>query len=330
MAEPPGDGDGGVRSLGPVSGSRLDADTILLEVKLFHQLVVRTLPLMPRALVWRVARRYVAGPSLEDAVDTVRELNRKGMMATIDVLGEEVTEPERAEAFLEEYLRVYETIDSEGLDANVSVKPTMLGLAIDRQICHRSLERLAEEAAARDNFLRIDMEDRTTTDATLEIYRSLQSRYGAVGTVLQAYMRRTLRDIGELPEEGANIRLCKGIYIEPRRVAWKGYETVRLNFLRALQALLDRGIYVGIATHDEFLLCGAESEVRSRRLMREEFEYQMLLGVEEELRDVLVDAGHRLRVYVPYGRDWYAYSSRRLRENPQIAGHVIRSFFRGD
>ena len=298
-------------------------------VSVFHQLVVRALPLMPRALVWRVARRYVAGTTLEDAVRTVRELNEKGMMATVDVLGEEVDEPERAEAFLEEYVRVYETIEAEGLDANVSVKPTMLGLVIDRDLCHRSLERLAEVAAARDNFLRIDMEDRRTTRATLEIYRSLQARFGAVGTVLQAYMRRTLRDIEELPAEGANIRLCKGIYIEPRSVAWKGYETVRLNFLRALQALLDREIYVGIATHDEFLLCGAEAEIRRRGLSRNEFEYQMLLGVEEELRDVLVGAGHRLRVYVPYGRDWYAYSSRRLRENPRIAGHVIRSFLRG-
>jgi proline dehydrogenase len=297
-------------------------------MSLFHQLVVRTLPLMPRSAVWRVARRYVAGSSLDDAVRTVRALNERGIMATLDVLGEEVSDPGRAEAFTEEYLRVYERIDAEGLDCNVSVKPTMLGLFIDEALCRSLLERLAADAQRRGNFLRIDMEDRRATDPTLAIYRDLHVRYGPVGTVLQAYMRRTLRDIAELPSEEANIRLCKGIYIEPRPVAWKGHDTVRRNFVHALDALLDRGVYTAIATHDEYLLCEAVASIRRRGLRRDQYELQMLLGVEEELRDVLVDAGHRLRVYVPYGEDWYPYSVRRLRENPQIAGHVMRAMWR--
>ncbi|HVS04307.1 MAG TPA: proline dehydrogenase family protein, partial [Thermoanaerobaculia bacterium] len=261
--------------------------------------IVRIVPLIPRALVWRVARRYVAGSSLADAVATVRELNALGAMATIDVLGEEVREREKASAAVAEYLRVYEAIDREGLDANVSVKPTMLGLAIDEGFCSDNLATLARAASERGNFLRIDMEDRTTTDATLRMYRQLQGRYGRVGAVLQAYMRRTLRDIDGLPAAGANVRLCKGIYVEPRAVAWKGYDTVRANFVAALDKLLDRGVYAAIATHDEYLVCRACAAVDRHRLGRDQYELQMLLGVDQALRDLLLAEGHRLRVYVP-------------------------------
>jgi proline dehydrogenase len=203
----------------------------------------------------------------------------------------------------------------------------MLGLDIDEELARANIEQLAIEARRRGNFLRIDMEDRTTTDATLRIYRRLQAEYGCVGTVLQAYMRRTLADIDELPAEGANIRLCKGIYVEPRAVSWKGYETVRAAFVAALEKLLTRGVYVGIATHDEYLVCRACELVDRLAVPRERYEFQMLWGVDEGLRDLLLAEGHRLRVYIPFGRDWHAYSLRRLRENPEIAGHVLRSMF---
>ena len=294
----------------------------------FNRLLVTTLPLVPKPIVGRVASRYVAGETLEDAVRVIRKLNQEGAMATVDVLGEEVSEREKALAAVAENLRVYETIAREKLDANVSVKPTLLGLKIDEGFCRDNIGRLAEAAKAHGNFVRIDMEDKSTTDATLRIYRELQERYGNLGCVLQAYMRRTLRDIEELPQ-GANVRLCKGIYVEPRRIAWKGYETVRHNYVQALDKLFTQGVYVGIATHDEYLTCAASALIDRHGLTRDQYEFQMLLGVDDELRRILLAAGHRLRVYVPYGRDWYPYSMRRLRENPEVARHVLRAFLAG-
>jgi proline dehydrogenase len=291
----------------------------------FNRLLVSTLPLVPRPIVGRVAARYVAGETLEDAIATVRSLNALGAMATVDLLGEEVAERDKATAAVAEYGRLYAALAREKLDANVSIKLTMLGLKIDFEFCRANVEEIALAAAENGNFLRIDMEDHTTTDATLRIYRELQAKYGNLGVVFQAYMRRTLQDIAELPRERANVRLCKGIYIEPREVAWKGYETVRANYVAALEKLITQGVYPAIATHDEYLVCRAVELVTKHGLPRERYEFQMLLGVEEPLRRILLAGGHRLRVYVPYGRDWYAYSIRRLRENPEVARHVLRA-----
>ena len=293
----------------------------------FSRFVVTTLPLVPKFMVGRVARPYVAGETLEDALRVVKELNRQGAMATLDLLGEEVRVADRATEAVNEYRRLFEAIDAEGLDANVSIKLTMLGLKIGTDFCRDNVATVAAVAARFGNFVRIDMEDRTCTDSTLAIYRELQAVHGNLGVVLQAYMRRTRADIAALPPQGANVRLCKGIYIEPRTAAWKGYETVRLNYLEALEKLLSQGVYVGIATHDEFLACAAVAMLDRLGVPRDRYEFQMLLGVDEELRRILIDDGHRLRVYVPYGRDWYQYSVRRLRENPEVAGHVARAFF---
>lgn len=294
-------------------------------MSLFSRLVVSTLPLVPKFLVGRVARRYVAGETRQDALATVRALNEKGAMGTLDVLGEEVGNREKALAAVDEYIALFDDIRETGVDANVSIKLTMLGLKIDEGFCRDNVERIAATAREHSNFVRLDMEDRTTTDATLRIYHQLQPRYGNLGVVFQAYMRRTLGDIAGLPADGANVRLCKGIYIEPRRDAWKGYETVRHNFVAALEKLFQRDAYVGVATHDEYLVCAATAVADRLALPREAWEFQMLLGVDEELRDILLARGHRLRIYVPYGPDWYAYSMRRLRENPEIARHVMRA-----
>jgi proline dehydrogenase len=296
-------------------------------VSLFSRLVVLTLPLVPRSLVGRVARQYVAGETLDSAAGVVAVLNATGAMATLDLLGEEVTERATALAAVEEYVRLFEAIESRGLDANVSIKLTLLGLKIDLSFCRDNVAVIADCARRYGNFVRLDMEDRTCTDPTLAIYHELQPEYGNLGVVLQAYMRRTLADIAALPAQGANVRLCKGIYIEPRTVAWKGHETVRANFLAALGKLLDQGVYVGIATHDEYLACAAVAMLERKGIDRRRYEFQMLLGVDEELRRILIAGGHRLRVYVPYGRDWYLYSVRRLRENPEVAAHVARAFF---
>jgi proline dehydrogenase len=298
-------------------------------MSVFNRLLVTGLPLVPKPIVGRVASRYVAGEDLADAVRIVRALNQQGAMATVDVLGEEVSERVKATAAVEEYLQVFETIDREKIDSNVSIKLTLLGLKIDEGFCRDNVARIVETAHRFGNFVRIDMEDNTTTDATLRIYRELHERYGNVGVVLQAYMRRTLRDIEELPAEKASVRLCKGIYVEPRAIAWKGYETVRHNYVQALDKLLSRGVYVGIATHDEFLACAASALIDRHGLKPDQYEFQMLLGVDEELRRILIAAGHRLRVYVPYGRDWYPYSIRRLRENPEVARHVLKATLSG-
>ncbi len=300
-------------------------------MSLFNRLVVTSIPFVPKFIVGRVARRYVAGETFDDAIQVIRRLNGEGAMATIDLLGEEVHDAGPAQAATEEYLRVLEAIAEHGLDCNISTKPTQLGLMVDAGLYRKNYEVLTRRAAEMGNFVRLDMEDRTTTGLTLDLYRTLHGQFGGahVGTVLQAYMRRTLSDIGALPEEQANIRLCKGIYIEPRDTAWKGYETVRLNFVNALEKLLRQGVYVGIATHDEYLIAAAEGLIDRLGIARDRYEFQMLLGVESKLRHILIARGHRMRVYVPYGKDWYLYSVRRLRENPEIARHVITAFFRG-
>lgn len=304
-------------------------------MQLINRLVVTTLPLVPRFLVARIARRYVAGENLDEAIVKVRELNQKGAMVTLDLLGESVDQLAQADEAVAEYLRILDRIRDEKLDANVSLKPTQLGLLIDEEACQENIRKVVARAAEDGNFVRIDMEDRTTTDATLRIFRHLHRTcgddvHGHVGVVLQAYMRRTLADIAGLPDELANVRLCKGIYVEPRADAWKGYETVRLAFLSALEKLLRQEVYVGIATHDEFLACGAIDLIDRLGVARDRYEFQMLLGVDTGLRDILIQGGHRLRIYVPYGRDWYQYSTRRLRENPEVAGHVMRAVLRGD
>lgn len=298
-------------------------------MSVFNRLLVAGLPLVPKFIVGKVASRYVAGERLEDALRVVKALNAEGAMATIDVLGEEVSEREKALAAVDEYLRVFEAIPAHGLDSNVSIKLTLLGLKIDEGFCRDNVERIAAAARTHGNFVRIDMEDHTCTDPTLRIYHDLQPRYGNLGVVLQAYMRRTLSDIAQLPRQGASVRICKGIYVEPRRIAWKGFETVRANYVRSLEKMIENGVYPAIATHDEYLVCAAQALIDKHGLERHQYEFQMLLGVDEELRRILIAGGHRLRVYVPYGQDWYPYSIRRLRENPEVARHVLRAMLSG-
>ena len=244
-------------------------------------------------------------------------------MATIDVLGEEITTWEEARHIGYEYENVFRAIDEQGLDSNVSVKLTGLGLKLDHGLCREILERLVRQAAERRNFVRIDMEDSSCTDETLRLYRELrEAGLDNVGIVLQAYLRRTLDDIQALSDLTPNVRLCKGIYAEPEEIAYQGFDEVRENFVRALGALLEGGSYVGIATHDEWLIAEGERLVREAGRSPSDYEFQMLLGVRPQRGTQLVEQGHRLRIYVPYGEEWYAYSLRRLQENPKIAGYI--------
>jgi proline dehydrogenase len=290
---------------------------------IFDRAIVRLLPAVPRPVVQKLSQRYIAGPELKDAREAVRHLNAKGKLATIDVLGEEITTEEEAAAIVRAYQDVFADIQRCGLDSGVSVKPTALGLNLGFEVCRDNLRTVVKDAASRRNFVRIDMEDSSTTDDTLRLYRELRAEgHDNIGVVLQAMLRRTQSDIAGLAELKPSIRLCKGIYVEPADIAYQDYEAVRASFVRSLEALLDAGCYVGIATHDEWLLAEGRRLVAEHELGRDDYEFQMLLGVRPELGDELVLEGHRLRIYVPFGRHWYEYSLRRLQENPKLAGYI--------
>lgn len=296
----------------------------------FDRALSLALPAVPKPVVRYCSRRYIAGTTVEDAFRTVRDLARQGATSTLDILGELTTSPEEAEEHTRAYEKLVDRVAEERLapDAHVSVKLTALGLLLDRQCCLDNLRRIVERAALAGNFVRIDMEHSDCTTPTLEIYRRLRSERPAhVGVVLQSRLRRTLADVEQLTAEPANVRLCKGIYLEPRRIAYVDREIIRRNFVLALERMFERGAYVGIATHDELLVWEALRLVRRFGLDPTQYEFQMLLGVDEELRRILLGAGQRLRVYVPYGEQWYRYSVRRLRENPQIAGYAFRAMF---
>jgi proline dehydrogenase len=285
--------------------------------------IVRVLPAVPRSIVRKISGRYIAGTQLPDACRVVKELNAQGKMATIDVLGEEIKTRRETLDIVRAYHDVFEAIEREGLDSNVSVKLTGLGLNLAYELCYANLEKVVRHAAESGNFVRIDMEDSSCTSETLQMYRELrEAGLDNVGIVLQAYLRRTLRDIRALAPLRPNVRLCKGIYIEPQLIAYRDFDEVRQNFVRSLRELLRAGSYVGIATHDKWLISEGQRLVAEHGLTPDQYEFQMLLGVREAAADKLVRDGHRLRVYVPFGDHWYSYSVRRLQENPKIAGYI--------
>jgi proline dehydrogenase len=292
---------------------------------LTDRLVVTTLPLVPKFVVRRVARPYIAGESLEDLVRVSKVLNAGGFLTIAAILGEFVERREEALAAVADFERVLAVIQEEKLQSTIQVKLTQLGLKLDKEFSYQNMRRLVAAARERGNFARIDMEDSTCTDDTLEIYRRLRKEFDNVGAVIQACLRRSREDVRRLIEIKANIRLCKGIYIEPRGIAYLDREIVRHNFTLLLEDLLGAGCYVGIATHDEMLVWEAFRIIDRLGLDPSQYEFQMLLGVEEPLRRIIRDAGHRVRISVPYGPNWYPYSLRRLRKNPRIAGYVFKA-----
>jgi proline dehydrogenase len=296
-------------------------------MSLVNDIIVRTLPIVPKPIVRVFSSRYVAGDSLADALATVRQLNAEGCMATLDVLGEDVTHLEETEETVEEYCRALDALAAERLDSNVSVKLTALGLKLDPAACRRQFSRILDAAARHGTFVRIDMEDSPVTEETLQIFFESRERTPKVGVVLQAYLHRSRADAARVAKVSANIRICKGIYVESPSIAYQGRGEIRDNYQAILEDLVSAGCYVGIATHDPVVVERALSTIEKRALSRDAYEFQMLLGVAGDLRRRLVASGHRLRVYVPYGRAWYAYSMRRLKENPAIAGHIVKNIF---
>lgn len=296
--------------------------------RLFNKMVALTLPIVPKPIVRFFSRKYIAGDDLEAAMGVIGSLNSKGIMATVDVLGEDIKDIAEADESRDEYLRALDRIKRDGADANISVKLSQMGLRIDKRKCLEIMTEIAGKAEALGSFVRIDMEDASVTDDTLSVYGSLRERFPNVGIVLQAYLRRTIGDIDALRGEGLNVRLCKGIYVEKREIAYKEMRIINESFAYCLKKLFEAKAYVGIATHDEYIVFRALALIDEMKVPKSMYEFQMLLGVDERLRDIIVAGGHRLRVYVPYGKHWHAYSLRRLKENPSVAGYIIKNMFK--
>lgn len=291
-----------------------------------NHLIVKMVQLMPRSVVGFFSKKYIAGITLQEAVDFVKKINSKGIYATMDVLGESVKSKEEAMHCKNEAIEVLEAIEKNKLMANLSIKPTQMGLAIDEQFAYDQILEIVKKAAEYKNFVRIDMEDSPFTDKTINLYKKIYENFKNVGVVIQAYMRRSLNDVVTLDKIGTNYRLCKGIYVEPASIAYKDKQEVRDNYLKILDQMFKDGNYVGIATHDKYLIDGAYKKIKEQNIPKEKFEFQMLLGVREDLRDKINADGYKIRIYVPFGKDWYAYSIRRLKENPSMAGHIVKSF----
>lgn len=295
---------------------------------MFNQLIVSMIQLLPKSLVKRCAMRYIAGERIEDAVRVVRTLNSENMMATVDVLGENVSTKEESLIALKACEQVLHSINENHQNANVSIKLTQFGLKIDEEFCYSNMKNLLEIARGYRNFVRIDMEDSSITTATLKLYERLRSHgFENVGVVIQANMRRSEKDIQRLIPIRVNVRLCKGAYIEPETMALNNKVEIRSNYLKLLKMFFEAKCYVGIATHDDFLVRSAFQYIRELNLQKSDYEFQMLYGVRTKLRDQIVADGHRIRIYVPFGEQWYAYSIRRFKENPQMARYVLRALF---
>jgi proline dehydrogenase len=281
---------------------------------------------MPKPVVGFFSKKYIAGVTLQAAVDYVKKLNSIGIYATMDVLGESVSNKEEAIRCKNEAIEVLEAIEQNKLKANLSIKPTQMGLAIDEEFAYQQIFEIVKKAAEIKNFVRIDMEDSPYTDKTINVYKRIYQDYKNVGVVIQSYMRRSYDDVITLNKIGTNYRLCKGIYVESASIAYKDKQEVRNNYLKLLDAMFKDGNYVGIATHDKYLIDEAYKRIKEKNISKDKFEFQMLLGVREDLRDKINNDGYKIRIYVPFGKDWYAYSVRRLKENPSVAGHIAKSF----
>ena len=298
---------------------------------MINRLIANALPLLPERLVWLFSRSYIAGETVDDAMSACRALNADSIKTTIDILGEFIQNLDEAEKNCDEYLALIDIAQQTGIDGNYSVKPTMFGLLIDAEACYGHIREIVAKAAGYGNFIRIDMEDSDCVDLEICLFRRLKAEFpGSVGLVVQAYLRRTLEDLKDLmdihaPTVPLNFRLCKGIYAEPGRIAFQHHDEINAHFLEDLEFMLQNGIYPGIATHDRALVDGALTLIDRYDVPRDRYEFQMLYGVAPELRRSLIDAGHTMRVYVPYGRHWFGYSTRRLKENPKIVNSIVKS-----
>ena len=300
---------------------------------MFNRFIAAILPLFPKNFIWIFSRPYISGETIEDAMHASKNLNIKNIKVTLDVLGEFIKTTEEADTNKEEYLNLIDVTYRNGIDGNFSLKPTSFGLLIDKNICINHVREIVAKAASYNGFIRIDMEDSPCTDLEIELFRILKIEFpGHVGLVVQAYLRRTLKDLEDMNDMNSqntplNFRLCKGIYVEPESIAYKKYGEINQHFLEDLEFLFKNRIYVGIATHDKPLVEGAYKLIEKYRVPKNMYEFQMLYGVTPKLRESIVNDGHKMRVYVPFGKQWFGYSTRRLKENPKMASHIIKAIF---
>ena len=303
---------------------------------MFNKMIAAMLPYFPKKLIWIFSKRYIAGETVEDAIRVSKELNAQGIKVTIDILGEFIKNLNEAEKNKVEYIELIDRIQKENIDGNYSLKPTMFGLLLDKEVCYTHIREIVAKAASYNNFIRVDMEDSPCTDMEIELYRKLKAEFPKnVGLVVQSYMKRTYQDINNLmdihsTDTPLNYRLCKGIYVEPAAIAYKKYEEINQHYLEDLEYMLKNGVYPGIATHDKPLIEGAYKLIEKYNVPKNMYEFQMLYGVTPELRSSIVAKGHTMRIYIPFGKQWFGYSTRRLKENPKMASLIIKAlFFRG-
>ncbi len=300
---------------------------------MLNKLIATLLPFLPKKFIWIFSKPYISGETINDAMRVSKGLNNNKIKVTIDVLGEFIRTLDEAETNKKEYINLIDVATQNGIDGNFSIKPTSFGLLIDKNICHQHVREIIAKAASCNNFIRIDMEDSACTDLEIELFRKMKMEFpGNVGLVVQAYLKRTLDDIRGLTdlnseEHPLSFRLCKGIYIEPATIAFKKHEDINHHYLEDLEYMFRNKIHVGIATHDKLLISGAYELIRKYNVPAHMYEFQMLFGVTPRLRDSIVNDGHTMRVYVPFGKQWFGYSTRRLKENPKMASHIIKAIF---
>jgi proline dehydrogenase len=300
---------------------------------MFNRFIASILPYFPKKFIWIFSRSYISGETIDDAIRVSKNFNSNKIKVTLDVLGEFIKTREEADNNKKEYLGLLDTMRSNNIDGNVSLKPTSFGLLIDKEMCYNHIREIVARAASYKSFIRIDMEDSPCTDMEIELFRRLKNEFpSSVGLVLQAYMRRNHSDIEKMMDlhsvaNPLNFRLCKGIYVEPEAIAFKKYEEINAHYLDDLELMLKNGIYVGIATHDKPLIEGAYKLITKYNVPGHMYEFQMLYGVTPKLRDKIVADGHTMRIYVPFGKQWFGYSTRRLKENPKMATHIIKAIF---
>lgn len=301
---------------------------------MINKLIAGMLPHMPKSLVWMFSKEYIAGENLAQAIVNAKKLNAQGIMTTLDVLGEFITSLDEAEANKKEYLEVIETAERAGVVGNYSLKPTFFGLLLDKDAAYTHIREVVAKAAVYGNFVRIDMEDSPCTDMEIALYRKLKAEFPSnVGLVIQAYLKRTARDLEELrdinqPGSPVNLRVCKGIYVEPEAIAYKKYHEINEHFLQDIEYMFQQKMYPAIATHDVPIIEGSYKLIEKYGVPRDAYEFQMLYGVTPGLRQSILDRGHRMRVYVPFGKQWFGYCTRRLKENPQMAGVILKALFK--
>ncbi len=279
-------------------------------------------------MIGKIASVYVAGDKLDDGLKLAKKLNDKGFAATLDLLGEEVKNRKQTNRIRNSYCEILDGIANWGIDCNVSLKLTALGLKIDEDLCWDNLSVVLDKAREYDNFVRLDMENSEVTEATINMCQKGQKYYPKCGTVLQSYMKRTLNDIDTLNSHNTNIRICKGAYNESEEIAYKGYQEVRDNYLKSAEKMMDNEIYIGLATHDLWLITKLEEMIERKNYKKNMYEFQALSGVPiDKTLERLIENGHKVRYYIPYGPEWYAYSLRRMRENPDIWKDTLKAFF---